>query len=110
MGAGGPIQVDGGMDEEAYNRLQQEERAFLSAQEELQMSMMNDMEDARVARQEAEIMRQDKVRQNEADALENMESKLSDNVESINTSLEEEDDDIVLDFYNSLQEGGERPE
>ena len=74
------------------------------------MSMMNDMEDARVARQEAEIMRQDKVRQNEADALENMESKLSDNVESINTSLEEEDDDIVLDFYNSLQEGGERPE
>jgi hypothetical protein len=110
MGAGGPIKVDGGMDEASYARLQQEEREFLAAQEERQMGMMNDMEDARVARQEAEIQRQDRVRENEANALENMESQLSDNVEAINTDLEEEDNDIVLDFYNSLQEGGERPE
>jgi len=110
MGAGGPISVDGGMDEEAYARLQQEEREFLSAQEERQMAMMNEMEDARVQRQDQEILRQDKVRENEANALENMESALTDNVDAVNASLEEEDNDIVLDFYNSLQEGGERPE
>ena len=104
------MKIDGGMDEASYARLQQEEREFLAAQEERQMGMMNEMEEARVARQEAEIQRQDKVRENEANALENMEAKLSDNVEAINTDLEEEDNDIVLDFYNSLQEGGERPE
>lgn len=110
MGAGGPISVDGGMDEEAYARLQQEEREFLGAQEDRQMTMMNEMETARVERQTAEMNRQEKVRTNEANALESMENQLTDNVDAINTDLAEEDDDIVLDFYSSLTEGGERPE
>lgn len=111
MGGGGPVRVDGGMDEEAYRRLQMEERTFMAEQEERQMQLMNEMEDARMQREQAEINRQERVRENEESALERMESALSDNVTAITTDLKDEDKDIVLDFYGSLgQAGSERPQ
>lgn len=111
MGGGGPVRVDGGMDEEAYRRLQMEEREFMAEQEERQMQLMNEMEDARIAREQADINRQERVRENEANALEQMESSLSDNVAAITSDQDQEDTDIVMDFYGSLgQAGSERPE
>ncbi len=111
MGGGSPVRVDGGMDEEAYRRLQMEERAFMAEQEERQLALMNEMEESRIAREQADINRQARVRENEENALEQMESALSDNVEAITTDQDDEDNDIVMDFYGSLgQAGSERPE
>lgn len=111
MGGGGPVRVDGGMDEEAYRRLQSEERAFMAEQEDRQLQLMNEMEESRIAREQADINRQARVRENEENALEQMESALSDNVAAITDDQDDEDNDIVMDFYGSLgQAGSERPE
>lgn len=103
MGKGPTIQ--GGMDEEAYARLQQEEREWMASQEEAQFARMQGIEDKRVAREEAETRRQEGLRDAEERALESMEEEVSANVESVLDTEEEEDKDIVVDFYSSLSKG-----
>lgn len=103
MGGGAPT-IDGGMSEEQYRKLQMEEREFMSQQEERQMQLMNEQEDKRSQREAAELKRQERLRGKEEEALSEMERQISDQTESFNLEADEEDKDIVMDFYGSLAE------
>lgn len=92
---------------------QEADRKFRRESEERQLAMMNAMEDKRVAREQAELARQDRVRENEAAALEKMEAASTANSEAVTKALKEEDKDVVMDFYSSLASGqgqGKRPD
>ena len=102
MGGGAPT-IDGGMSEEQYRKLQMEEREFMAQQEERQMQLMNEQEDKRSQREAAEKQRQDRIRGKE-EALTEMERQISDQTEGFNLEADEEDKDIVMDFYGSLAE------
>ena len=109
MGAGN-ISIPEGPDYAAMNAA---DREYREASEERQMTMMNEMEDKRVAREQAEIARQERVRENEGAALQQLESNITANSEAVMNAEEEEDNDITIDFYNSLAQGqgqGKRPE
>lgn len=109
MGAGN-ISIPGGPD---YAAAQASDREYRDASEERQMAMMNEMEDKRVAREQAEIARQERVRENESNALQSLESDITANSEALMNAEEEQDNDITIDFYNSLAKGqgqGKRPE
>tara|TARA_R100000951_G_scaffold116772_2_gene130644 strand:- start:1026 stop:1409 length:384 start_codon:yes stop_codon:yes gene_type:complete len=103
MGGGAPT-IDGGMSEEQYRKLQMEEREFMAQQEERQMQLMNEQEDKRSQREAAEKQRQDRIRGKEEEALTEMERQISDQTEGFNLEADEEDKDIVMDFYGSLAE------
>lgn len=100
---GGPT-IDGGMTEAQYAKLQMEERKFMSEQEERQMSLMGDIEDKRTEREQAEIQKQERLRANEEEALSDLETNISDEVDAGMLDDEEEDKDVVMDFYGSLAE------
>jgi len=96
-----------------YAAMQEADRLYRAESEERQLALMNDMEDKRIAREQAEINRQERVRENEENALERMENDISSQSEAVQKSLEEDDNDIVMDFFNSLAEGqgqGKRPD
>lgn len=100
---GGPV-IDGGMTEEQYAKLQMEERKFMSEQEERQMALMGDIEDRRTEREQAEIQKQERLRENEEEALSDLETNISDEVDASLLDDDEEDKDVVMDFYGSLAE------
>lgn len=100
---GGPT-IDGGMTEAQYAKLQMEERKFMSEQEERQMALMGDIEDKRTEREQAEIQKQERLRANEEEALSDLETNISDEVDAGMLDDEEEDKDVVMDFYGSLAE------
>jgi hypothetical protein len=110
---GGPT-IAGGMSEEQYRKLQMEERAFMAQQEERQMKLMGEMEEKRLAREQAEIQKQERVRAREEEALGELEAGIGEEVTGLKAAEEEEDKDIVMDFYGSLAKGqdnkGSRPE
>jgi hypothetical protein len=100
---GGPT-IDGGMTEAQYAKLQMEERKFMSEQEERQMALMGDIEDKRTEREQAEIQKQERLRANEEEALSDLETNISDEVDAGMLDDDEEDKDVVMDFYGSLAE------
>ena len=78
-----------------------------------QIKLMNDIEDRRVEREQAEINRQQRVREQEENALQELERSITENSEAMTKFQKEEDKDIVIDFWKSLQVGsgqGKRPE
>ncbi len=96
-----------------YAAAQASDRAYKAASEERQMAMMNEMEDKRIQREQAEISRQERVRENESSALQNLESDISANSEALINAEEEKDNDITIDFFKALAQGqgqGKRPE
>lgn len=101
MGGGAPS-ISGGMTEEQYKKLQMEERAFMAEQEEKQMRLMNEMEDKRTQREQQEIKRQQGLREAEEEALSKLEGQVSSEVENLKEDEEDEDKDVVMDFYGSL--------
>lgn len=101
MGGSAPT-IDGGMSEEQYRKLQMEEREFMAQQEERQMQLMNEQEDKRVRREAAELQRQERLRGKEEEALSEMERQISEQTEGFTLQDEEEDADVVMDFYGSL--------
>ena len=101
MGGGAPS-ISGGMTEEQYKKLQMEERAFMAEQEEKQMRLMNEMEDKRTQREQQEIKRQQGLREAEEEALSKLEGQVSSEVENLKEYEEDEDKDVVMDFYGSL--------
>tara|TARA_R110001606_G_scaffold279805_3_gene428364 strand:+ start:1863 stop:2192 length:330 start_codon:yes stop_codon:yes gene_type:complete len=109
MGAGN-LRIPEGPDYEANLA---NDRKYRAESEERQMVMMNEMEDKRVMREQAEINRQERVRENEGNALQALETSISENSEAVIQAEEEMDNDITIDFYNSLAGGqgqGKRPE
>lgn len=109
---GGPT-VQGGMDEEAYARLQAEERAFQAEQSELSHTRALEIQAAEREREAAAVGREERIRQAEEDALEKMENEVGDNITAMNKAEADLDKDIVMDFYSSLAKGdgsGKRPE
>lgn len=98
---GGPT-VEGGMTEQQYRKLQMEERQFMSEQEEKQLALMGEMEDKRVQREQAEIKKQERLREKEEEALTDLERAVSDEIEGLTDSDKDEDKDIVMDFFGSL--------
>lgn len=113
MGGGAPS-VAGGMTEMQYRQLQMEERAFMAQQEERQMQLMNEMEEKRLEREQAEMQKQERLRTAEEEALGRLEEGITEEVTGLKTSEEDEDKDIVMDFYGSLAKGSDstkgRPE
>jgi len=109
MGGGGPT-IAGGMTEEQYRSLQMEERAFMAQQEERQMKLMNEMEEKRLAREQAEMQKQERVRAQEEQALSELEAGITEEVTGLKAAEEEQDKDIVMDFYGSLAKGPKGPE
>lgn len=103
---GGPT-ISGGMTEEQYKKLQMEERAYMAQQEERQMQLMNEMEEKRVQREQAEIQKQERMRTAEEEALGRLEEGITEEVTGLKTAEEEEDKDIVMDFYGSLAQGAD---
>ena len=101
---GGGPSIDGGMTEAQYAKLQMEERKFMSEQEERQMTLMGEMEDKRTERERAEIQKQERLRANEEEALSDLETNISDEVDAGMLDDEKEDKDVVMDFYGSLAE------
>tara|TARA_R110002012_G_scaffold175938_1_gene340783 strand:+ start:1838 stop:2260 length:423 start_codon:yes stop_codon:yes gene_type:complete len=99
---GGSPSIDGGMTEEQYRQLQLDERAFMADQEERQMMLMNEMEDKRTQREQAEMKRQERMRSKEEEALSDLESSITDEVKGLDEAGKSEDKDIVMDFYGSL--------
>ena len=107
MGGGAP-QVSGGMTEEQYRKLQMEERAFMAQQEERQMQLMNEMEQKRVEREQAEMQKQERLRSQEEEALGKLEAGITEEVTGLKADEEEMDKDIVMDFYGSLAKGQDK--
>ena len=101
MGGGAP-KISGGMTEEQYKKLQMEERAFMAEQEEKQMRLMGEMEDKRTEREQQEIKRQQGLREAEEEALSKLEGEVSSEVENLKDDEDDEDKDVVMDFYGSL--------
>lgn len=101
---GGPT-VSGGMTEEQYRKLQMEERAFMAQQEERQMQLMGEMEEKRIQREQAEMQKQERLRTAEEEALGRLEEGITEEVTGLKAEEEEEDKDIVMDFYGSLAKG-----
>lgn len=102
---GGPT-IAGGMNEMQYRQLQMEERQFMADQENRQMKLMQDMEDKRLQREQAEMQRQEGLREAEEEALRKLESGISEEITNIGDDDKEEDKDLVMDFYGSLAQGG----
>lgn len=107
MGGGAPS-ISGGMSEDQYRRLQMEERAFMAQQEERQMKLMNEMEDKRVQREKAEIQKQERLRTAEEEALGRLEEGITEEITGLKADEEEEDKDIVMDFYGSLAQNANK--
>lgn len=101
MGGGTPS-ISGGMSEAQYKKLQMEERAFMAEQEEKQMRLMGEMEDKRTEREQQEIKRQQGLREAEEEALSKLEDQVSSEVENLKDDEDDEDKDVVMDFYGSL--------
>ena len=97
--------IDGGMSKAEYAQLQQEERKWMSQQEDKQFARMQEAEEKRLAREQAEILRQERVKEGEEAALAKMEEGISANVDAVKEAEKEEDKDIVMDFYSSLSKG-----
>ena len=106
---GGPT-IAGGMSEAQYRQLQMEERQFMADQENRQMKLMQDMEDKRLQREQAEMQRQEGLREAEEEALRKLESGISEEITGISDADKEEDKDIVMDFYGSLAQSGKPDE
>ena len=61
-------------DQPDWAAMKEEDRAYRAESEERQMKLMAEMEDKRVQREQAEINRQERVREREADALAALEA------------------------------------
>lgn len=106
---GGSMQLPEQPDWEA---MKADDRAYREQAEARQLELMNEMEDKRAAREQAEIARQERVRENEANALADLENNITEQSEAVQKMEDEMDNDITIDFFNSLQQGqaGKRPE
>ena len=96
-----------------YAAMQEADRRYRQESEERQMAMMNEMEEKRLEREAAEVRRQERVRENEQSALQQLESSITEQSEAMQKLEKEKDKDIVMDFYNSLAAGqgqGKRPD
>ncbi len=105
--------VSGGMSEEATRKLAQEERAWQQQQTELAYARQKEMQADSEERASAAASREARIEDAEAEALERMEREVSDNIEAVQEQEDESDNDITMDFYNSLAQGqgaAKRPE
>lgn len=100
------------MPETDWAAMKEDDRRYRQESEERQLAMMNEMEDKRIAREQAELSRQERVRENEASALADLEANITEQSEAVQKFEDEKDTDVTIDFFNSLQMGqaGKRPE
>lgn len=111
MGASAP-QVDGGMTEEQYKRLQMDDRKWQAELEDQKYERAQEAEQRRLDMEEANEQKLASVANAEELAIQQAEQTLSNEIDA---QLEEDEDDNMgaIDFYGSLSQGqstSDRPE